>query len=116
MRSKFFTSIITFSLFSTFVFAGDITEARLTDGQAKFKALGNCGMCQKRIEKSLKIKEVSAASWDKKSNMLTVKSDDSAITLDSLQQRVAAVGHDTEKFKAPDSVYDELPGCCLYRD
>ena len=109
MKIKFFTFIITFILFSVFAFAGDITDAT-------FKALGNCGMCQKRIEKSLKITEVSSASWDKKSKMLTVKYDASAITLDSLQQRVAAVGHDTEKFKAPDEVYENLPGCCLYRD
>lgn len=109
MRSKFFTSIITFSLLSTFAFAGNTAEA-------KFKALGNCGMCQKRIEKSLKIKEVSSTSWDKKSKMLAVKYDASAITLDSLQQRVAAVGHDTEKFKASDTVYENLPGCCLYRE
>jgi Cu(I)/Ag(I) efflux system membrane fusion protein len=39
----------------------------------------------------------------------------SRISLDSLQQRIAAVGHDTEKYKAADSVYAELPSCCLYR-
>ncbi|MBI2429645.1 MAG: heavy-metal-associated domain-containing protein [Ignavibacteriales bacterium] len=109
MYSKIFTSIITFSLLASFVVAGSTTEV-------KFKSLGNCGMCQKRIEKSLKINEVSSASWDKKSKMLTVKYNASAITLDSLQQRVAAVGHDTEKFKASDDVYENLPGCCLYRD
>lgn len=109
MRSKFFKSIITFSLLSAFAFAGNTTVST-------FKTLGNCGMCQKRIEKSLKIKEVSSATWDKKSKMLTVQYDASAITLDSLQQRVAAVGHDTEKFKASDDVYENLPGCCLYRE
>lgn len=109
MKTKFFTSIITLSLLSAFAFADNITEA-------KFKALGNCSMCQKRIEKSLKIKEVASASWDKKSKILTVKYDASAITLDSLQKRVAAVGHDTEKFKASDKVYENLPGCCLYRN
>jgi hypothetical protein len=116
MKTKFFKSIIIFSLLSAFVVAGNIAEARLMDSQAKFKALGNCGMCQKRIEKSLTIKEVSSAWWDKKSKLLTVKYDASAITLDSLQQRVAAIGHDTEKFKAPDTVYESLPGCCLYRN
>ncbi|MEW5799299.1 MAG: heavy-metal-associated domain-containing protein [Bacteroidota bacterium] len=108
MKTKFFTSIVTFSLLSIFAFAGTT--------ESKFKAFGNCGMCQKRIEKSLKIKEVSSASWDKKSKTLTVKYNDSAITLDSLQQRVAAAGHDTEKFKASDDVYKNLPGCCLYRE
>lgn len=109
MKKTFITSIAAVFLFSMLVAAGnEITEA-------KFKVFGNCGMCQKRIEKSLKIKEVSSASWDKKSKILTVTYDASAISLDSLQQRVASVGHDTEKFKAPDEVYEKLPGCCLYR-
>jgi hypothetical protein len=47
--------------------------------------------------------------------MLAVAYIPAKITLDSLQQRVAAVGHDTDRFKAPDSVYASLPDCCLYR-
>ena len=84
--------------------------------EAEFKALGNCGQCKTRIEKALKIKEVKLAKWNRQTKMVSVAYLSPAITLDSLQQRVAAVGHDTEKFKAPDSVYSELPGCCLYRD
>lgn len=109
MTTKLFALFIAFSLLSSFAFAGNTTKATI-------KALGNCGMCQKRIEKALKIKEVSSASWDKKSKMLTVRYDSTAITFDSLQQRVAAAGHDTQKFKAPDEVYENLPGCCLYRE
>jgi hypothetical protein len=41
---------------------------------------------------------------------------ETSIEADSLHKRVAAVGHDTEKFKAPDSVYASLPKCCLYRE
>jgi periplasmic mercuric ion binding protein len=84
--------------------------------EAEFKAFGNCSSCKSRIEKALKIKEVKSAKWDKQSKMLSVAYLSPAITLDSLQQRVATVGHDTEKFKAADSVYAELPSCCLYRD
>jgi hypothetical protein len=29
---------------------------------------------------------------------------------------IAAVGHDTDKVKAKDEVYADLPFCCLYRD
>lgn len=109
MKTRLFTSIIAFSLLSTLALAGSNVK------QAKFKVFGNCSSCQERIEQSLKIKEVSSASWNKKTKMLTVKYNSSAITLDSLQKRVASVGHDTEKFKAADEVYNELPGCCLYR-
>ncbi len=110
MKTRLFTSIITLILLSTFAFAGNNVK------EAKFKAFGNCSSCQSRIEKSLKIKEVSSAAWNKQTKILTVKYDPSAITLDSLQKRVASVGHDTEKFKASDAVYNELPGCCLYRE
>jgi periplasmic mercuric ion binding protein len=84
--------------------------------EAEFKVFGNCSSCKNRIEKSLKIKEVKTAKWNKQTKMLRVAYLSPAMTLDSLQQRIAAVGHDTEKFKAADSVYSELPGCCLYRD
>jgi hypothetical protein len=73
-------------------------------------------MCKNRIEKTMKIKEVEKASWNKQTKMLTVSYRPSGITVDSLQHRLAAVGHDTPKFTAPDSIYDALPGCCLYRD
>lgn len=110
MKTKIFTSTIIPLLLFTFAFAGDtITEE-------KFKVFGNCGMCKSRIEKTLKINEVTKATWDKKTKMLTVAFKSGAITADSIQQLVASVGHDTEKFKAPDSVYNELPGCCLYRE
>jgi len=29
---------------------------------------------------------------------------------------MAAVGYDTPKAKATDTTYNELPGCCKYRD
>ncbi|MBX3009422.1 MAG: hypothetical protein KF816_15485 [Melioribacteraceae bacterium] len=83
--------------------------------ETDFKVFGNCNMCKNRIEKAVKISEVKFAKWDKKSKMLKVAFE-STITADSLQKRIAAVGHDTEKFKANDEVYKNLPGCCLYRD
>lgn len=83
--------------------------------ETKFPVSGACGMCKTRIENSLKIKEVKYAKWDRKTKILTVAYLSPAITVDSLQRRLAAVGHDTEKHKAPDEVYDALPACCHYR-
>jgi hypothetical protein len=96
---------------SSFLFAQESTVK-----EAEIKVFGNCASCKNRIEKSLKIKEVKSARWDKQSKMLSITYLSPAITLDSLQQRIAAVGHDTEKYLAADSVYNELPSCCLYRD
>jgi hypothetical protein len=36
--------------------------------------------------------------------------------MDDIQKAIAQIGHDTEKFKAPDEVYNKLPECCLYRE
>lgn len=79
-----------------------------------FKVAGNCGMCKKRIEASVKGPAVSMANWNVKSKIMTVKFDSTKINPEQLQQKVAAVGHDTDKFTADKAVYDELPGCCLY--
>ena len=79
-----------------------------------FKVYGNCGMCKKRIEASVKGSAVSMANWNVKSKIMVVKFDSAKINPDQLQQKVAAVGHDTDKFTADKAVYDELPGCCLY--
>ena len=38
------------------------------------------------------------------------------VTLDDIHKAVAEAGHDTEKVKAADEVYNKLPKCCLYRD
>jgi hypothetical protein len=110
MKTTFIKSIAILSLVSAFAFSGDTVK------EAEFKVNGVCGMCKTRIEKSLKISEVKLAKWDKKSKMLKIAYLSDAISLDSLQQRIAAVGHDTEKYKAETSVYENLPGCCLYRD
>lgn len=109
MKTNIFKSIITLFILSSFAFSGDTVK------EAEFKVFGNCSMCKTRIEKSLKISEVKLAKWDKKSKMLKVAFLSDKITLDSLQQRIALVGHDTEKFKTADSTYSNLPGCCLYR-
>jgi hypothetical protein len=105
--------ILVISLLFVFLSFGNAQKPKITE--EKFKVFGNCGMCKERIETAVKIKEVKYAKWDKKSKVLTVAFQSQAITTDSLQKRIAAVGHDTEMFKAPDSVYNTLPGCCLYR-
>ncbi len=79
-----------------------------------FKVAGNCGMCKKRIEAAVKGSVVTQANWDVKSKIMSLKFDPKLITIDQLQQKIAAVGHDTDKFIADKAVYDELPGCCRY--
>lgn len=80
-----------------------------------FKVFGNCGMCKKRIESSLKgANGVSKATWDVKTKMITITYDPHAITLEKVKSLIAAVGHDVDGYKADDKVYNSLPGCCQY--
>lgn len=78
------------------------------------KVSGNCDMCKARIEKAAKVEGVSKASWDTKTKMLSLVYDPSKTNSDDIQKKIAAVGHDTEKFKADDKAYAQLPGCCQY--
>ena len=80
----------------------------------KFKVYGNCGMCEKRIEKAAKLDGVSSADWNEETKMLTVTFDAQKVKPGQIHKAVAAVGHDTDKVKAPDEVYAELHGCCQY--
>lgn len=84
--------------------------------KTQFKVFGNCTECKERIEQACDVKGVQIANWDIENKQLLVKFDAEKISLDSIHALVAAVGHDTEKRKAPDSVYVKLPVCCLYRD
>lgn len=96
-----------------FFFATDVfAQAEKTD---TIKVHGDCGMCQSRIEKTaLKIEGVKAAEWDDEKLVLVVTYDASKTSNDAIQKKIASVGHDTEKYSAPDDVYKKLPGCCQY--
>jgi len=107
MKTKVFSLIAMFVLGTFTVFAGEKTE--------KFKVKGNCGMCEKRIEKAANaVKGVQNADWDKESKMIEVKFDDAKTSTDNIEKAIAKVGHDTPHHKAKDEVYEELPGCCKY--
>lgn len=80
-----------------------------------FQVSGKCGMCKNRIEKAVgKLDGTQSANWDVKSKDLTVKYDPSKVEEEEIHQKIASVGHDTEKAKASDETYNSLPGCCKY--
>ncbi len=79
------------------------------------KVWGNCGMCKKTIEKSLKgVNGLESASWDKTTKILTVSYDDSKIAMKQIEEKVAAAGYDTQNVKANDGAYSNLAKCCKY--
>jgi copper chaperone CopZ len=78
------------------------------------KVSGNCVMCKARIEKAAKVEGISKAEWSDETKMLTLVYDPAKVNSEDVQKKIAAVGHDTEKFKADDKAYNSLPGCCKY--
>jgi copper chaperone CopZ len=79
------------------------------------KVSGNCEMCKARIEKAAKINGVSKAEWSDETKVLTLVYDPSKVKSDDVQKKIAAAGHDTEKYKADDKAYKALPACCKYK-
>lgn len=81
----------------------------------KFEVKGNCGMCEKRIEKAAKsVDGVTAADWDKETKMVEVSFDDSKTDIHKIHMAIAKAGHDTNMHKASDETYEKLPACCKY--
>jgi len=79
-----------------------------------FKVDGNCEMCKERIEKAtLSVSGVSFANWEAETKMLHLNYSN-GVSLVDIHYAVAQAGHDTKSERAPDSVYDELPGYCVY--
>ena len=82
-----------------------------------FSVSAVCGMCEERIEEAYDVKGIVIADYDLKTKKLHVvyKTKLFPSELD-VHKIAAAVGHDTEKIKATDEVYNNLHGCCKYRD
>jgi len=84
-------------------------------GTAAFHVMGLCGMCASRIEDTAKEAGARTASWDGNTGLLTLEFDEEQVSLTDIQKAIADAGHDNSGFAAPDSTYDNLPGCCQYR-
>jgi periplasmic mercuric ion binding protein len=94
---------------STVTFAAGATKTET------IKVAGNCETCKARIEKAAKVDGVTKADWSTKTKVLTLVYNPSKVKSDDVQKKIAAVGHDTPKYKATAAVYNALPGCCKYR-
>lgn len=104
----FFSVLLVFSSMKTIGLTNEVT--------ATIKVSGVCGMCKKRIEEAVYVAGVKSATWDSKTQLLTISYKTKKISEAKIHELVAGVGHDTDKVKAKDEVYKDLPDCCLYRD
>ena len=80
----------------------------------EFFVRGNCGSCKARIEKAAKAAGAKSAVWDAVKQTVVLDFDPAKTSADAILKKIAEVGHDNEKYRAEDSVYQNLPGCCLY--
>ena len=112
-----FILVFSFSVFNT-VNAQNQKTAKTNKKviTSEFKVSGVCGMCKDRIEKAALIKGVKFAEWTKENQMLKVIYKKGKVKEDDIHKALAKAGHDTEKAKAEDAVYDKLPFCCGYRE
>jgi copper chaperone CopZ len=78
------------------------------------KIYGNCGMCKTTIEKTGSIKKIATVDWNQETQMATLTYDSKKTNPDEILKRIALAGYDSDKFLAPDDVYNNLHGCCQY--
>jgi outer membrane receptor for ferrienterochelin and colicins len=83
-------------------------------GTQTFLVLGNCGMCQQKIEKAARDQGATSAAWNMDTRMLTVTFDATKTSVEAIQKAIAMAGYDNAGYKAPNDVYDNLHGCCQY--
>jgi len=84
--------------------------------KASFKVKGVCEMCEERIEKgTVKLKGVKYADWDILSNNISLIYNSKKICLDKIHRHISLLGHSTEKYEAPEEIYNSLPYCCRYK-
>ncbi len=99
------------------IFIGISTYAQNKNATAILDVDGVCMMCKERIEKaSIKTKGVKSAVWNVKTHELSVIYDERKTNLATINENIAAVGHDTKTIKASDEAYNSVHPCCLYRD
>jgi mercuric ion binding protein len=111
---KLFIAAVLLTTISTVAFSQTTAQKSSGPKTETFKVWGKCDMCKDRIEKTAKAEGATSASWDAKTDMLTVTYNPSKTSQDAMSKKLASVGHDTEKYKADDKVYAALPGCCHY--
>ncbi len=87
------------------------------NAKATIEVDGVCMMCKERIEKaSIKTKGVKSAVWNVKTHELSLIYDERKTDLNTIQEGIAAVGHDTKEITATDEAYATVHPCCKYRE
>ena len=94
---------------------GSALRAQIANAKTStVKVYGNCGMCEKTIEKAAWEKGVSQADWDKDTKIAVLTFDPARTNEETLLKKIAASGYDSDNYRAPEEVYNNLHACCHY--
>lgn len=111
MKKLFKNSIIAVTLLLTFT----ACEAQIKNEKTEtVKIYGNCGMCEKTIEKAGNLSKIAKVDWDTDTKMATLTYDSQKTNQNEILKRIALAGYDSDKFLAPNDTYSKLPECCQY--
>ena len=100
---------------ATMLLTFTISSAQIKNSVSEnVKIYGNCGMCEKTIEKAGNLKNIAAVDWNKDTKMASITYDAKKTNQDEILKRIALAGYDSDTFLAPDNVYNELHDCCQY--
>ena len=104
-------------IFVLTVLIGITSFAQDKNARATMEVDGVCLMCKDRIEKAcIKTKGVKSAVWNVQTHELSLIYDARKTNLETIEQNILAVGHDTNDLKATDEAYNSVHDCCKYRD
>jgi len=97
------------------VFSLSLSAQKVKYQKANFVVSGKCEMCKTKIEATAKLIEgVKTAKWNVVNGKMKVKFNPELTNLDQIQEAIAEIGYDTEKYRAEDEVYNKLHYCCKY--
>lgn len=78
------------------------------------KIYGNCGGCEKTIEKAGNVKKEAMVDWDKDTKLATITYNTKKTNRDEILKRIALAGYDSDTYLAPEEAYENLAKCCQY--
>ncbi|MFT7272125.1 MAG: copper chaperone CopZ, partial [Spirosomataceae bacterium] len=78
------------------------------------KIYGNCGGCEKTIEKAGNLKKEAMVDWNKDTKLATIMYNAKKTNRDEILKRIALAGYDSDTYLAPEASYEKLAKCCQY--
>jgi copper chaperone CopZ len=98
-----------------FLLATQIGFAQIKNAKTEtVKIYGNCGGCEKTIEKAGNLKKEATVDWNKDTKLATITYNTNKTNRDEILKRIALVGYDSDTYLAPEASYEKLAKCCQY--